>query len=76
MAAKEHCSIREIYAITYDAARTARFMTRTRLGRDRPGSTLRHEVATTLGTVAVLPLASVPALISMLCSGAFPRGIR
>jgi AhpD family alkylhydroperoxidase len=35
MMAKKHYSVREIYAITYDAARTARFMRTTRLGRDR-----------------------------------------
>ncbi|MDO9495851.1 MAG: carboxymuconolactone decarboxylase family protein [Nocardioides sp.] len=33
--AKKHYSVREIYAITYQAVRTARFMRRTRLGRDR-----------------------------------------
>lgn len=35
MMAKKHYSVSEIYAITYDTARTARFMRRTRLGRDR-----------------------------------------
>lgn len=35
MKANKHYSVREIYAITYDAARTARFMRRTPLGRDR-----------------------------------------
>lgn len=35
MVARKHYSVREIYTITYQAARTARFMARTRLGRDR-----------------------------------------
>lgn len=35
MMARKHYSISEIYTITYDAARTARFLRRTRLGRDR-----------------------------------------
>ncbi|AXT86729.1 alkylhydroperoxidase [Aeromicrobium sp. A1-2] len=35
MVAKKHYSIREIYRITYDAARTRRFMAGTNLGRDK-----------------------------------------
>lgn len=35
MVARKHYSVREIYAITYHAARTARFRARSRLGRDR-----------------------------------------
>ena len=33
--ARKHYSVREIYAITYDAVRTARFRARTQLGQDR-----------------------------------------
>lgn len=35
MIAKKHYSVRETYAITFDAARTVRFLGKTRLGRDR-----------------------------------------
>lgn len=35
MLAKKHYSVREIYQITHQAARTGRFLARTRLGRDR-----------------------------------------
>ncbi|MFZ2015217.1 MAG: carboxymuconolactone decarboxylase family protein [Nocardioides sp.] len=35
MMARKHYTVREIYAITYHAARTARFMAGSQLGRDR-----------------------------------------
>ena len=35
MVARKHYSVREIYWITHEAARTRRFLARTRLGRDR-----------------------------------------